>query len=249
MVQRITNGTFTSGLSGWSPSSECPSDTWDCTVEGDPYPTGPPCCILTSFEGGCTSRIDQSVDLTGVPKITFTAKMYPGFWWDFPGWVRVYLDNQIVYDAPIDVDDFSDFEILLEGWTGTHILSFRVRGDEVGSQIRVKAISAIVPNDIANFWAEPLIGSTPLVVRFHDISVDPLGNVATNWFWDFGDPGQTRYVYGQRNPIHIFEKPGTYTIILTAYWSWGSAIKIRTNYIVTTPGYDPLFTLNICTRE
>jgi len=195
------------------------------------------------------TKVEQNVDLTDVEKITFLATSFPNSSDDPPGWVAVFIDGIHILDLPDVGEDDTEYEILLFGYSGTHLISFRTMGGEFGAFLAIGIVSAIAPDDVANFWAEPLIGSTPLVVHFHDISVDPLGNIATNWFWDFGDPGQTRYVYGQRNPIHIFEKPGTYTIVLTAYWSWGSSIKIRANYIVTTPGFDPLFTLNICTPE
>lgn len=248
MGERVTNGSFASGLSGWSPSSECPSDIWDCTVEGDPYPAGPPCCILTSFEGGCTSQINQTVDLTNVPKITFTAKMYPGFWWDFPGWVRVYLDDQVIYNADSDYDEFSNFEILLEGWTGTHVLSFRVRGDEVGSQIRVKAISAIAPDGpiipVAAFHASPLSGEAPLQVQFTDDST----NTPTSWIWDFG----AGILSDLQNPLVTYLGAGVYTVKLIATNTAGSDQETKTDYITVLnpiPRYKPQSRLNICTPE
>ena len=228
MGERVVNGSFADGLDGWAPSSECPSEIWDCTVEGDPYPDGPVCCILTSMEGGCTSRIDQSVDLTLVPKITFTAKMYPGLWSDWPGWVKVYIDDQVVYEATDDIDDYSSFEIIITGWTGTHILSFRVRGDEVGAQIRFKNVSAIGPDlppaPVANFTAMATTGETPFACEFVDLST----NTPIYWIWDFGDG----WTLGTQYPIHIYKTAGTYTVSLTAQNDSGYDTKTKVDFIV-----------------
>ena len=56
---------------------------------------------------------------------------------------------------------------------------------------------------LAGFSATPASGAAPLSVRFADCS-----NNAILWWWDFGD-GNTSH---ERNPLHVYDRPGTYTV-------------------------------------
>ena len=60
----------------------------------------------------------------------------------------------------------------------------------------------------AAFAADPLTGPAPLAVQFCDTSL----GAATGSAWTFGD-GETST---ERNPAHIYARPGTYTVALTA---------------------------------
>ncbi len=82
----------------------------------------------------------------------------------------------------------------------------------------------------ADFTANPESGAAPLSVEFTDLST---GN-PTMWSWDFGD-GASDIV---ANPTHVYETPGTYTVVLTISNQEGSTdSEIKVNYItVTTPG-------------
>jgi len=56
--------------------------------------------------------------------------------------------------------------------------------------------------------AEPEIGPAPLTVQFsvwdpHDTAEDP------KFFWDFGDGSP---ISNERKPVHVYEKPGDYTV-------------------------------------
>src|SRR6185503_19134747 len=60
---------------------------------------------------------------------------------------------------------------------------------------------------VADFTAEPLSGSAPLVVKFNDASS---GLTIRSWSWSFGD-GSTASV---QSPSHTYSSPGTYTVKL-----------------------------------
>jgi len=60
----------------------------------------------------------------------------------------------------------------------------------------------------AAFRADPTVGQVPLWVQFTDTST---GN-PEQWEWNFGD-GKTSNI---QNPLHLFEKAGTYRVTLTA---------------------------------
>ena len=65
----------------------------------------------------------------------------------------------------------------------------------------------------AAFSASTTSGAAPLTVSFTDRSTG-----ATGWVWSFGDGGSTSV----RNPIHVFTRPGTYTVRLTVSNAAGS---------------------------
>ncbi|MBN1449218.1 MAG: PKD domain-containing protein [Bacteroidetes bacterium] len=64
---------------------------------------------------------------------------------------------------------------------------------------------------IASASAVPLSGYAPLTVDFSSAgSYDPDGSI-TAWLWDFGDNSSS----AAENPVHIYQNPGTYTVLLT----------------------------------
>lgn len=75
----------------------------------------------------------------------------------------------------------------------------------------------------ADFVATPLTGTAPLAVQFTDLSTMPRGA----WSWNFGDSGTST----DQNPIHVYNTPGVYTVILTATGPDGSDSKTRPAYI------------------
>jgi parallel beta-helix repeat protein len=87
------------------------------------------------------------------------------------------------------------------------------------------------PDVTADFTAVPISGSAPLRVQF-------TGNSTGSpilWKYDFGD----RLSSTQKNPVHVYTKPGTYTVKLTV-WSFTPDKKLvtttfqRDNYITVT---------------
>lgn len=77
--------------------------------------------------------------------------------------------------------------------------------------------------------AEPVRGTAPLVVQFHDTSV-----YSTNSTWDFGD-GSTAI---GRDPVHTYRKPGTHRVLLTALSGMLEPLEERTagTTVVVFPG-------------
>jgi len=77
----------------------------------------------------------------------------------------------------------------------------------------------------ADFIGSPLTGKAPLPVQFTNLSG---GDIAT-YQWVFGDGA----VSTEKNPSHVYEKAGTYSIILTVFGTDNtkSATKTRDNYI------------------
>lgn len=93
---------------------------------------------------------------------------------------------------------------------------------EVTAQLDQDA-TQICPPPVADFSAEPLSGCAPLKVYFTDLSTGAIGW----WLWDFGD-GTTST---RRNPQHIYDTSGNYTVSLTASNTYGDDTKTKTYYI------------------
>ncbi|HOJ95484.1 MAG TPA: PKD domain-containing protein [Methanospirillum sp.] len=89
-------------------------------------------------------------------------------------------------------------------------------------------IPIAVPSFSADFTGGPQTGPAPLAVSFTDMSK---GEPKT-WVWDFGD-GTTS---NDKNPVHIYSSPGTYTVILKISKDSSTGMKERKNYITVTAG-------------
>lgn len=76
---------------------------------------------------------------------------------------------------------------------------------------------------IASFVATPREACDSLVVSFTNTSVC----VDEQWIWNFGD-GDTS---SQKNPVHAYKVPGSYTVTLTAMGELDSDTFTRPNYI------------------
>jgi len=83
----------------------------------------------------------------------------------------------------------------------------------------------------ADFTADPRSGPAPLTVSFTDLSTgDP-----TSWLWDFGDTRTST----TRNPTHVYDTEGTYTVSLTVSNANGEDTEVKTNYITVGGGNPP----------
>jgi hypothetical protein len=84
----------------------------------------------------------------------------------------------------------------------------------------ILTVSSGLPDIAADFTANVTSGIAPLLVQFTDTST---GNI-TAWSWDFGDNETS----SEQNPVHTYNKTGTYTVSLTvteASGATGSEIK------------------------
>jgi PKD repeat protein len=83
--------------------------------------------------------------------------------------------------------------------------------------------STLPPPPAAAFMGSPVSGRVPLPVQFTDRST---GQPAV-WQWDFGD-GMTS---PEKDPVHIYTEPGTYTVTLKAINTGGSTSARKSGYI------------------
>jgi len=112
---------------------------------------------------------------------------------------------------------------------GVYNVSLTVTGTG-GSSTATKpnfiTVTATPPPPVANFSATPLSGNVPLSVVFTDSST---GNISSR-LWNFGD-GSTSTA---KNPTHIFNAVGSYTVSLKVTGAGGSDTKTSAGLINVT---------------
>ena len=101
-----------------------------------------------------------------------------------------------------------------------------------GSSELIAAPSTIVFGPVsASFAASPLFGLQPLSVTFFNQSAN-----ATTYNWNFGDgTGSTA-----TNPTHVYNRTGSFTVMLSATGSGGTATSSVVNYIQVTSSTSPV---------
>jgi PGF-pre-PGF domain-containing protein len=101
----------------------------------------------------------------------------------------------------------------------------------------LKYASGIAPL-LLNFTASPRDGTAPLTVVFSDTST---GGLPSLWNWSFGDGTWfNTSVTALRNPEHVYETPGIYTVNLTIRNNTVTSTLSRAGYVtVVSPPVTP----------
>jgi len=79
-----------------------------------------------------------------------------------------------------------------------------------------------------DFSADPTAGEAPLEVQFTDESTGTI----TSWMWNFGDAETS----SDQNPVHTYQNPGVYTVVLQVSGPDGDAQETKTDYVTATAG-------------
>ena len=114
------------------------------------------------------------------------------------------------------------------GTTDTRILPDAVRVESNPFFQAMPEIPQITPSFSADFKVSKRSGAAPLQIQFTDLS----GGDPTSWMWDFGD-GSSDSV---QNPVHVYTRPGIYSIVLSINKEGSTAKKEEKNYISVTQG-------------
>ena len=147
--------------------------------------------------------------------------------------VSLYSDNAILSVTTTDATGFYAFFDVNPG------SSLRVKADGTrwGYSSRFSTPFAVtschvVNSDVnlaivmADFYGETTVGGSPLLVKFHDNSL----NNPTSWNWSFGDG----YTSTEENPVHIYSSGSQaqgYDVQLIAANSYGSDTLLKAAYI------------------
>jgi len=101
-----------------------------------------------------------------------------------------------------------------------------------GAKIIIEPMNILAANGsgevpLAEFTADPLVGTAPLEVQFEDLSSGGLYPILS-WTWDFGDGSPYS---SDQDPNHWYESPGSYTVTLTLMTTGGTVSTSKENYI------------------
>lgn len=116
---------------------------------------------------------------------------------------------------------------------GQYTVTLRVvnaNSESITTQRRLITVTAPPEKPTASFTASVEHGYTPVTVQFTDTS-DPGERAITTWRWDFGDGTRS----SQRNPVHIYDFPGTYDVSLTVANSTGEDTQVQQDLITAYP--------------
>ena len=121
--------------------------------------------------------------------------------------------------------EFPPGEIVLGGNMAPGVVS---DGSVVGMYVPViEGITGPVA-PLSDFTASAVSGDAPLEVTFSDESAGDI----TGWSWDFDDNGTADS--SERNPVHTYVDPGTYSVTLEVSGPAGSDSLTRTDYITVS---------------
>jgi len=120
--------------------------------------------------------------------------------------------------------------------TGTTWTDLTTRISNANACLKAYTVNTGTSAPAAAFSATPTSGKPPLTVAFTDQST----GIPATWAWSFGDGGSSSV----KNPSHIYNTAGTYTVSLTVTNSGGSSTKSMTNFItVAAPTPPPSITV------
>ncbi|WP_410507017.1 PKD domain-containing protein [Methanosarcina hadiensis] len=115
------------------------------------------------------------------------------------------------------------------GEAGLYTVTLTV-SNEYGSNTLTRSRYIIVSNALSSpavsFSASPAFGKAPLTV---DFTGQGKGS-PTSWKWSFGDGNNSE----DKNPVHIFDKPGLYSVRVTAGNEKGSNTLTKTGYVAVS---------------
>ena len=168
-------------------------------------------------------------------------------WLDSPIGIAVDGANRVYVadygDNQVHVFDPSGTPITAWGYASTVPYAFlRPTGIDIASDgrvyvsedegDRVAVFKDLVPPPVPAFAAYPNSGTVPLTVRFLDYSF----RGPVSWVWEFGD-GTTSF---EREPIHVYEREGRYTVSLTVTNEGGASETLtRPECVVATRPFTP----------
>ena len=229
-TERVTNTHFCPAGGGWDLYT-INGGTNDGAFWSGEYPD----CLAQAYAGerASTSGYSQSVDLTGVNTLHVSWYHYGINWGQESTYTRIYIDNDLIYDAVDDSEDYPEILDLPISYTGVHTVRFEIHGtlqSYVDMWVMECSALAVVNPPVVEFSGSPTSGLAPLDVIFTDSST----NSPESWTWDFGDGATST----EQNPTHQYTDPGTYTVRHSATNAGGTGSNTKTDYItITGPWY------------
>jgi gliding motility-associated-like protein len=212
----------------WAPSSGL-----SCTLCASPSvsPTITTVYTIIGFDNnGCSNATTDTVNVIPTPivtigtykvvcpdvPVTFTASGFPSggtYLWQ-PGNVT----GQSIVDTPSKTTLFT--------------VAYTTPCGTVTDTVSV--LVAPIPSVSIN--AYPRRNCAPLCTQFTAVSI-PASIPITGWMWSFGDDSTST----QKDPSHCYQKPGVYTVMVTAYTTQCSTTPEIQNFITVYPNPQAAF--------
>ena len=127
-------------------------------------------------------------------------------------------------------DDFQPCKVY--STPGTYSTTLTVTNEHGCLDSRTKEdFIKVEPVPSTAFSVSGFSGCSPFTVEFENIT-DTIGDVYSNWTWDFGDGSEV--VYDFEAPPHTYDSPGEYTVTLGATNSLG-CYNYSTQHITVKP--------------
>lgn len=181
-------------------------------------PAAPVITSITHPDQGSKYPIDDPVFTWSTPPDASGIYGYSYVLDDHPG-----TEPDAIADTHSNGKSYTDVQ---EGVWYFHVRA-RDNAGNWGSTSHFMITISLVP--VADFDASVRSGEEPLAVVFTDLSTSSSSIV--NWTWSFGDGGTSI----ERNPVHIYERAGNYTVTLTVTESDGDFdFESKTDFIMVT---------------
>ncbi len=114
---------------------------------------------------------------------------------------------------------------------GVYDITLTVEGQGSSDSTKKTGAVQVIAPVVSSFIASPCEGTTPLEVRFEEQST---GTIVKRE-WSFGDG-----IYSElENPVHVYEKPGTYDVSLKVTGTHNEDLLTRPSYIIVHPDLPP----------
>ncbi|PWR71786.1 hypothetical protein DLD82_12970 [Methanospirillum stamsii] len=183
------------------------------------------------------NNLIEVVKPSPVPVASFTAESVSGVMPLNVSFISTSTGN--ITDWKWDFGDnqtgFGEFVSHTYEKAGGYCVGLSVSGPDGTSEITYNDLITVSSPNIrpkAEFGTDKRTGNAPLLVQFTDQSI---GNISKT-HWKFGD-GAESY---EKNPSHLFNATGIYTISLDIEWPDGSDSVTKRGYIVVNTKPDPL---------
>jgi hypothetical protein len=117
-----------------------------------------------------------------------------------------------------------DYDSKEGNYTGFWNLSHKTRMDSNAScqvAFRPMPLEPQFRKPIEAQWSFKVVDMDRRMVAFKDLSYGKI----TSWLWDFDDGATST----EQNPIHVYKKPGTFTVVLNIEGPDGKARRVKVN--------------------
>lgn len=219
MVERITNGSFENGWTGWT--SQSGGEDYEFVIDEVAAYTGSYGLYMRFWpsESYRTAYmyVSQSVNLADVDYIRFWVRV-PSYKQrsssDFV--IELYIGGSLVSTWTGKPSSWSQYSYYCGSYSSTYTIKLGVRAnssayDDLYCIYEIDDISAATTGvaPVANFTVDVSEGDVPLTVHFTNTST---GTPTPSYYWTFGDGGTSSEV----NPTHEYTRVGTFTATLKA---------------------------------